>query len=300
MRDRLGIELQDRGVGEFRHEGDGLLLRGGDPGRHDGDAVQLEQPLRFGLGQEGPPRGQDGGDQLLGPGAIGAAVLAAGQHRCLVQAADVLAVAPHVVEGAGGGVGVGERRDAGAVQDRLAGRDLVAPHPTGQHRLAGGCALGLQLVGGLGRVGHRLGRQDHQHTVGVRVLGDDLQRPGIAVGAGVAEQVDGVAVTPGRREDAVERLDALGRQGGQLAAAVDQGIGGEHAGAARVGQDRQARALQPRLGVEDLGHAEQLGDPVHAQHAAAAEGGIEHRRRCRSWTRCAPPPPGTLPPCGRA
>ena len=68
----------------------------------------------------------------------------------------------------------------------------------------------------------------------------------------------------------------LGRQGGQLAAAGDQGIGGEHAGAARVGQDRQARALRPRLGVEDLGHAEQLGDPVHAQHAAAAEGGIEH------------------------
>ena len=73
VRDRLRIELQDRGAGEFRHEGDGLLLRGGDPGRHDGDAVQLEQPLRFGLGQEGAPRGQDGGDQLLGPGAIGAA-----------------------------------------------------------------------------------------------------------------------------------------------------------------------------------------------------------------------------------
>ena len=44
--DRLGVELQDRGVGEFRHESDGLLLRVGDPGRHDGDAVQLEQPLR--------------------------------------------------------------------------------------------------------------------------------------------------------------------------------------------------------------------------------------------------------------
>src|SRR5208337_1879111 len=71
-----------------------------------------------------------------------------------------------------------------------------------------------------------------------------------AVGAGVAEQVDGVAVTPGQREDAVERLDALGRQVGQLAAASDQGIGGEHAGAARVGQDRQAVALQLRLGVE--------------------------------------------------
>ena len=91
-----------------------------------------------------------------------------------------------------------------------------------------------------GRVDHRLGRQDHQQAVGVRVPGDDLQRLDIAVGAGVAEQVDGIAMTPGQGEDAVERLDALGRQGGQSAAASDQGIGGEHAGAARVGQDRQA------------------------------------------------------------
>src|SRR5271157_1888168 len=63
-----------------------------------------------------------------------------------------------------------------------------------------------------------------------------------AVWVGVGEHIDGVAVTPGRREDAVERLDGLRRQGGQLAAASDQGIGGEHAGATRIGQDRQARA----------------------------------------------------------
>ena len=127
VRDRLGIQLQDRGVAEFRREGHGLLFRGGDPGRHDGDAVQREQRLRFGLAQEGPTRGQDGGDQVLGPGAIGAAVLAAGQLRRLVQAADVLAELPHAVEGAGGGVGVGERRDAAAVQDRFACRNLVPP-----------------------------------------------------------------------------------------------------------------------------------------------------------------------------
>ena len=124
-----------------------------------------------------------------------------------------------------------------------------APHPTGQHRLADGGTVDHQLVGNLGRVGHRLGRQDHQQAIGVRVPGDDLQRLDIAVGVGVGEHIDGVAVTPGRREDAVERLDGLGRQGGQLAAASDQGIGGEHAGATRIGQDRQARALRPRLGI---------------------------------------------------
>ena len=160
--------------------------------------------------------------------------------------------------------------------------------------------MGLQLVGDQGRVDHRLGRQDHQQAVGVRVPGDDLQRLDIAVGAGVAEQVDGIAMTPGQGEDAVERLDALGCQGGQLAAAGDQGIGGEHAGAARVGQDRQAAALRPRLGIQDLGHAEQLGDPVHAQHAAAAEGGVEHLVTAGQGTGVRRSPPGTLPWCGPA
>ena len=34
VRDRLGVDLQDHGVAEFRREGHGLFLRGGDPGGH--------------------------------------------------------------------------------------------------------------------------------------------------------------------------------------------------------------------------------------------------------------------------
>ena len=63
---------------------------------------------------------------------------------------------------------------------------------------------------------------------------------------------------------------------GQLAAVGDQRIGGQHARAAGVGEDGQARALGPRLLGQHLGHVEQVGDGVHAQHAAAAEGRIEH------------------------
>ena len=121
------MELQDHGEAEFHRVGDGLLLRGGDPGRHGGDAVQLEQPFRFDFGQEGPTRGQDGANQVLGLGTLDIVVLDPGRRRRLVQATDVLTVVPHVVEGAGGSVGVGEDRYAGAVQDRLTGRDLVPP-----------------------------------------------------------------------------------------------------------------------------------------------------------------------------
>ena len=58
------------------------------------------------------------------------------QRGRLVQAAQVVAVAPHVVEDARGGVGIGEGRDVGAVQDLLAGRDVRAAHPARQDRLA--------------------------------------------------------------------------------------------------------------------------------------------------------------------
>ena len=80
-------------------------------------------------------------------------------------------------------------------------------------------------------------------------------------------QVDG--------QDRVVLLHGLGSQLGQFAAAGDQGVGGQHAGAARVGDDGQARAAGARLLGEDFGHVEEVGDVVDAQHAAAAEGGFQ-------------------------
>ena len=57
--------------------------------------------------------------------------------------------------------------------------------------------VGLQLLGGAGRVGHGLRGQDHEQAVAVRVLGGDLQGLGVALGVGVAQDVDRVAVAPG-------------------------------------------------------------------------------------------------------
>ena len=76
-----------------------------------------------------------------------------------------------------------------------------------------------------------------------------------------------------------KRIQLLhGRVGdlGQLAAAHDQRVGGQHAGAAGVGDDGQVGAVGARLLGEHLGHVEDVGDAVDAQHADAAEGGIEH------------------------
>ena len=122
-----------------------------------------------------------------------------------------------------GGVGIGEGRDARLVEDLLAGLDRLAPHPAGEHRLAGDLGVLAQRLGGRGRVAHGLGGEDHQQAVDVGVLGGDLQRPGIALGVGVAEDVDRVAVAPGGRQEGVERLERRGGELGELAAGSRSG-----------------------------------------------------------------------------
>ncbi len=61
----------------------------------------------------------------------------------------------------------------------------------------------------------------------------------------------------------------------EFAAAGEKGIGRQDAGTAGVGDDRQAAAGGAGLLGEDIGHGEQIGDVIDAQHATAAEGGVE-------------------------
>ena len=133
------------------------------------------------------------------------------------------------------------------------------------------------MLGGLGRVGHGLRRQDHQQAVAVRVLGGDLQRLGVALGAGVAEDVDRIAVAPVRRQElrsapAIVSADSSASSPPLASRASVASTPGPPA-LVTIGQPRAARA---RLLGQDLGHVEQVGDAVDAQHAAAAEGGVQH------------------------
>ena len=138
--------------------------------------------------------------------------------------------------------------------------------------LASGLSCSAMCVGSV----MACGRQNHQHAVGVRIVGGDFERLGVALGGGVADDIDRVVVAPGRRQHGVVGLHGFGRQLGQFAAAHDQGIGGQHAGTAGIGDDGQPRPLRAGLLGQHFGHVEQVGDVVDAQHAAAAEGGFQH------------------------
>ena len=109
-------------------------------------------------------------------------------------------------------------------EDRLAGRDVGAAHPAGQDRLAR--ALGVAAssrsavcVGSVMAWGVRM--TSRPSLFGSRA--GDLQRLRVAVGVGVAQDVDRVAVAPvGGQERRSAPSSVSARQLGELAAAGDQ------------------------------------------------------------------------------
>mmetsp|Transcript_41226 Transcript_41226/g.119391 ORF Transcript_41226/g.119391 Transcript_41226/m.119391 type:complete len:325 (-) Transcript_41226:539-1513(-) len=180
----------------------------------------------------------------------------------------------HVVESAASHVRVGVTRDATIPQDFRAFLHIGPAHPTGQHRFADGRVL-FQRLGALRRRRHGLWREDYQEAVAVVVLGDDLQALGVVRGRGIAEDVDGVGVAPRRRKHAVEPLDRAGRELGQGAAGLRERVASQDARPAGVCEDCQSVALRKWLLRQDVGHFEQVGHMLDAEHARTLECRVE-------------------------
>ena len=68
----------------------------------------------------------------------------------------------------------------------------------------------------------------------------------------------------------------MGRKFGELAAGIDEHVGGERAGAAGIGDNSETRPAGAWLFRQHFGHVKQLLDRVHPQYADPAKGGIEH------------------------
>ncbi len=82
------------------------------------------------------------------------------------------------------------------------------------------------------------------------------------------------AHSPGRKPSSLAESSL--RHGGEAAAVHEQGVRGQDAGAAGVGDDGEVGAFGPGLLGEHLGHVKDLRQIPHPQHAAAPEGGVQH------------------------
>ena len=143
-------------------------------------------------------------------------------RRRLVKTPQMIAVTPQVLECTRGRIGVGERRNASAVQNVDGLVYGFSAHETGDQRLA--CLPGVRRknFGNTGGFGDSLRRHDHQQSVALRILGDDFDCLGIAVRSGIAQDVHRIRMAPMRRQDGIERFQRMRRKNGKLSTRGDQ------------------------------------------------------------------------------
>ena len=290
VRNLGGQHLQHHGKAQrARGLHGGLRRRPGDGGSHHGHAGCGQQGLGLGLGQHLAVLGQGAVDDGVGCG--GRLGESWSQRRRLHQLELVAPV--------GGQHGKGPhsvfRRvvagDAGSVEDLARLLHRLRAQPTGLQP-AGGRAqqraqFGHQGAGDVG-TGHDGGGGMHEeHGAAARRLQQGAQGVDVARHRGVADDVHRVGARPVRRQRHLQRRLQGRRQRRQRHAFAGTGIGGQHAGAATVGHQHQGigggrlqcrvaddGALEVRQG---FGGVEQVLQRVHAQHAGAADGGVQHQ-----------------------
>ena len=81
------------------------------------------------------------------------------------------------------------------------------------HHVSGSDVKGsavLKRLSALGRLTHRLRGQDREQAIVIRIPGHNLQRFGVTIGVGIAQDVDRIGVTPGRGQDPIQGFDRGG------------------------------------------------------------------------------------------
>ena len=113
-------------------------------------------------------------------------------------------------------------------------------------------------------IGHGLGGENDQKPIVTRIFGQDLNRLGETPRVGVAQDIHGIAVAPGGRQEGGKAFFCFRRKFGQLAPALDEGVGGQDSRPTRVGDQAKASAFGAGLFGKDVRHVEKMGDMIHA------------------------------------
>ena len=181
-------DLHDDGVADLVGDGDGLVGGGGHAALGRDEAVGGEDLLGFHLADLEFVAAEGAFDDALG--AVSVDGVEADDAFGSVQPA--LAV-DHGAERGDGGVGAGVDRQRAGVEHAVGFGDGVGAHEGGEDGLAG--LLGVEFdqgVCGFDRLGHGLRGEQDEDGVDAGVFEGEFGGDGVAVGEGVAEDVDGV------------------------------------------------------------------------------------------------------------
>ena len=133
MRDRVGMNFQDDGKANAGCELRGFVGTAGDLRDGGGDFIERENLFRFHLCEQSAPLSQSGIEDALGfARALSGEARIVRDGRRFVEASKVIAVAPHVNEGARRSIWIGKCRNSGCIQDGFAGFNILSAHPASQ------------------------------------------------------------------------------------------------------------------------------------------------------------------------
>ena len=289
VRDLWRQDLQRHRVAQAARRRHGFMCRRRCHQRgDDGDAAGLQHGLGLGLGQPFAPGGQHSGHHVAHLLQVGHRRRASGRWGFEQQRLVVTVVAQHG-ERPHGFFGRVVAGDAGVLKRRARGAHRRVTHPAGQQALQlGGFGLyqGQQGAGDVG-AGHDGGGGVHeQHRARGGVVQQRFQCRHITCCRRVTDDVHRVGARPSRRQHRVQRLQRGGRQDRQLDTRLRCRIGRQHTSAAAVGDEREVvhrrELLVAQAAQRGRAHAcqrdgggEQVLQGVHAQHAGAADGGVE-------------------------
>ena len=106
-------------------------------------------------------------------------------------------------------------------------------------------------------------------------VGSDFDGTDVALGRGIAKDIDGIVVAPVPRQKLIECIHGFLRKLRQLTATANQSIRCQHPQPPCIRNDREVGTLGPGLFRKHLSHVKQLGNIVDAEHADAAENRIQ-------------------------
>jgi hypothetical protein len=149
--------------------------------------------------------------------------------------------------------------------------------PCGEHGLPAAAHGARDRARGILRCGYRDRRVHHEKRVDAPIGEHGRARGGEALGRRVADDVDRVAVRPLCRKVFIEDRERRLREGGQGHPVLGGAVGGDHARAAAVGDDREPFAFRAPLAREHARGREQLRIGLDSHRAGAAQRAIEHR-----------------------